>query len=106
MKRRLAAVISVAIYVAAIAPTTILAAEGESGTVGCADTRLGYVRFYYNDMASVKAPGLTQSYAYTDNDNTWHLRERNGADGGGLWTVVGDPFLNVNQTSAGCRSYG
>jgi hypothetical protein len=79
---------------------------GDGGTVGCSSSVLGYVRFYYNDIADAQPPGSSIVYLYRDNDNSWHLRERNGNNGGGYWEVLAEPYLNFSQTWAGCRSYG
>jgi hypothetical protein len=82
------------------------AGQSEWGTIGCAWNQLGYVRFYYNDVADALPPGSSTWYLYRENDNNWHLHERNGNDGGGFWEVDADPYLNFNITAPGCRDYG
>lgn len=84
----------------------VFAWQGEGGTNYCTDPLLGYVQFRYYDIANVLPPGSGTLYLYRDDDNAWHLRERNGESGGGYWEVLGEPYLDLANTYPGCRNYG
>lgn len=100
-RRIMALGIVVGALLSLVGASTVLAWESEGGTKSCGSL-LGYVHAYYNDTAALEGPGGTTGY-YTPNDGLWHAQERYGAYGGGDWLALGDPYLNLNLTYAGCR---
>lgn len=80
-----------------------MAWQAEGGTKNCG-LYIAYVHARYNDIAALQGPGGTTGNFYED-DNQWHVRERNGSYSGD-WLALGDPYLDLGNTWAGCRNYG
>lgn len=103
MWRRLCTLtVALAMFLMALAPAA-LAWQAEGGTKNCGAT-IGFVHARYNDIAALAGPGGTTGY-YLEDDGAWHVRERNGSYGGD-WSALGDPYLDLANTWAGCRNYG
>lgn len=81
----------------------VFAWQAEGGTRNCG-ALIGYVHARYNDIASLTGPG-GPTYRYYEDDNAWHTREVNGSYSGD-WMAIGDPYLDLPATYAGCRNYG
>lgn len=77
--------------------------QAEGGYKNCG-LLIAFAHGRYNDIVAITGPGGSTGY-YLENDNSWHVRERNGSYSGD-WQVLGDPYLDLGQTWAGCRSYG
>jgi len=100
---RVRAVIGLGLAAALVAATPVAAYVEETGTKNCGDF-IGFVHARYYDQGWLKGPGGTTMH-YGEDDNAWHVRERNGGYSGS-WSAKGDPDLDTGATYAGCRNYG
>lgn len=103
-KRLNTLIVASAVFLAATAPAA-MAWQAEGGSKNCGST-IGYVHLRFNDYGYGYGPGgeaSPGSWLYTD--NLWHVKEKNGTYSGD-WFAYGDPYLDLPQTWAGCRSYG
>lgn len=94
--------VAAAVLLSLVLAVPVLAWQSEGGNKYCEPELLGYVHGVYNDIAALTGPGGTTGY-YLPDDGQWHTQERYGAYGGGDWLALGDPYLNLYQTYAGCR---
>lgn len=81
----------------------VFAWQAEGGTRNCG-ALIGYVHARYDDIAILQGPGGT-SGSYGLGNGTWQVSERNGSYSGD-WLAIGDPYLDLGATYAGCRNYG
>jgi hypothetical protein len=105
MTKMRAAAATTAIGLTALGSVSVArAAQAEGGYRNCGST-IAYVRARYNDQAGVKPPGVATTTSWTDNDGSWHTREKNGVYAGD-WEAVGYDLLDFAGTYSGCRTSG
>ncbi len=95
--------VAIAGVVSLVLVLPVFAWQAEGGTIGCGQF-IGYVHARYSDLAALQGPGGTTGY-YGLNNGTWQVSERNGSYSGD-WLAIGDPYLDLAATYAGCRNYG
>jgi hypothetical protein len=76
--------------------------QSEGGYKNCGSL-LAYTQARFNTYGRVTPPGSAYTYIYSVSG--WSTKQVNGAYAGN-WSAIGDPYLDLVQTFAGCRSYG